>query len=155
MGTTTQPIKNKKDLLNFRNYYKVIKKKPRNYALIVLGLNSALRIGDLLSLHWQQVYNSKTGQYCEHISIIEEKTNKQNTIAINSAITEALDFYRHSLDTIKPADYIFPSQKSPYKKLSRSQAFRLYYWWVSIIIHLMKSPSIIFVLIRRRKMKFI
>ena len=33
MGTT-QPIRNKKTLGNFRNYYKKEENKPRNYALI-------------------------------------------------------------------------------------------------------------------------
>lgn len=41
MGTT-QPIRDKKTLENFRNYYKKEENKPRNYALIVFGLNSAL-----------------------------------------------------------------------------------------------------------------
>lgn len=49
MGTT-QPIRNKKTLENFRNYYKKEENKPRNYALIVFGLNSALRISDILNL---------------------------------------------------------------------------------------------------------
>ena len=50
--SATQPIKNKNDLTRFRNYYKEEELKPRNYALIVMGLNSALRIGDILSLRW-------------------------------------------------------------------------------------------------------
>ena len=52
MGTT-QPIRNKKTLENFRNYYKKEENKPRNYALIVFGLNSALRISDILNLKWK------------------------------------------------------------------------------------------------------
>lgn len=42
--SATQPIKNKNDLTRFRNYYKEEELKPRNYALIVMGLNSAFRI---------------------------------------------------------------------------------------------------------------
>ena len=57
MGTT-QPIRNKKTLENFRNYYKKEENKPRNYALIVFGLNSALRISDILNLKWKDVCNS-------------------------------------------------------------------------------------------------
>lgn len=53
MGTT-QPIRNKKTLENFRNYYKKEENKPRNYALIVFGLNSALRISDILKLKWER-----------------------------------------------------------------------------------------------------
>ena len=54
MGTT-QPIKNESQLVEFRNYYKEREYNPRNYALIVTGLNSALRIGDILSLRWRDV----------------------------------------------------------------------------------------------------
>lgn len=43
----TQPIKDEEMLKNFRNYYRDIEPNPRNYALIVFGLNSALRISDI------------------------------------------------------------------------------------------------------------
>ena len=81
MGTT-QPIRNKKTLENFRNYYKKEENKPRNYALIVFGLNSALRISDILKLKWKDVCNS-TG-YLEHIIVTEkcvgiEPCNKGST----------------------------------------------------------------------------
>lgn len=51
MGTT-QPIRNKKTLENFRNYYKKEENKPRNYALIVFGLNSGITaLADILNLN--------------------------------------------------------------------------------------------------------
>ena len=51
MGTT-QPIRKEDELYSFRMYYADEKPNVRNYTLIVLGLNTALRIGDLLSLKW-------------------------------------------------------------------------------------------------------
>lgn len=124
MGTT-KPIKNKGKLMQFRNYYKDTEYKPRNYALIVLGLNSALRIGDILSLRWQDVYIESKGDYHKHISIIEKKTGKENVLALNRSSREALDFYRKSLESFNEENYIFVSQKAPHNKLSRSQAFRI------------------------------
>ena len=56
MGTT-QPIRKDDELYSFRMYYADEKPNVRNYTLIVLGLNTALRIGDLLSLKWSSVYN--------------------------------------------------------------------------------------------------
>lgn len=123
--STTQPIKDKKKLLRFRNYYKYLEYKPRNYALIVLGLNSALRIGDILSLHWNDVYCAQTKKYKEHISVTEKKTGKENTLAINSSSMEALELYRTSLKSFHEENYIFTSQKAPCQPLSRSQAFRI------------------------------
>ena len=117
MGTT-QPIRDKKTLENFRNYYKKEENKPRNYALIVFGLNSALRISDILNLKWKDVCNS-TG-YLEHIIVTEKKTGKKNVLALNRATKEALNYYRKTLDTIVPEHYILKDEP-----ITRSQAFRI------------------------------
>ena len=122
MGTT-QPIRNKKTLENFRNYYKKEENKPRNYALIVFGLNSALRISDILKLKWKDVCNS-TG-YLEHIIVTEKKTGKKNVLALNRATKEALDYYRKTIETIDSEHYIFSSQKFKDEPITRSQAFRI------------------------------
>ena len=97
MGTT-QPIRNKQHLEHFRNYYMNEENKPRNYALIVFGLNSALRISDILDLKWKDVCNS--AGYLDHIIVMEQKTGKKNVLTLNRATKEALDYYRKTLDTI-------------------------------------------------------
>ena len=122
MGTT-QPIRNKKTLENFRNYYKKEENKPRNYALIVFGLNSALRISDILNLKWKDVCNS--AGYLEHIIVTEKKTGKKNVLALNRATKEALDYYRKTIETIDSEHYIFSSQKVKDEPITCSQAFRI------------------------------
>lgn len=122
---TTVPIKNKQQLATFRNHYKEINYNPRNYALIVLGLNSALRIGDILSLRWSDVYLGAQKGYRCHLSIIETKTKKQNTLALNASSREALELYRNSLKHFDPDAFIFTSQKAPHTSICRSQAFRI------------------------------
>ncbi len=119
------PIKNRKKLTRFRNYYKEVKYHPRNYALIVLGLNSALRIGDILSLRWRDVYVDSRKEYRPHLSVTEMKTGKKNILAINDSSKEALEFYRRSLDAFDRNNYIFASQKAPHNRICRSQAFRI------------------------------
>ena len=47
--STTEPIRNKTDLQKFMDYYAAIQPNPRNQALILLGLYTALRIGDILT----------------------------------------------------------------------------------------------------------
>lgn len=121
--STTKPIRDKEKLLKFRNYYRTEKLNPRNYALIVLGLNSALRISDLLSLRWNDLYQND--RYVEHIDIIEQKTGKENTLFLNCSSKEALEFYRQSLSRFDIDNYVFTGQKSPQKNLSRHQAFRI------------------------------
>ena len=117
----TQPIKNKDKLESFRNYYR--ESNPRNYALIILGLNTALRIGDVLSLQWKDLYAN--GDFKSHIVIREQKTGKMNQIAINSAVREALICYMGSSVEVCPNEYIFKTGKNSASHLSRQQAFRI------------------------------
>ena len=105
MGTT-QPIRNRKELQKFSTYYQTVKPHPRNYALIILGLNTALRISDLLQLQWSDVYDFYTQRFREHLLILEQKTGKQNYIALNKNAKNALRWY---MDTCFPqeCDYLF------------------------------------------------
>ena len=125
--STTKPIRNKSQLNYFRNYYKNIEYNPRNYALIVLGLNSALRIGDLLTLHWNDIYNEHEKKYRKHITLIEKKTGKINTLLLNKSSREALELHRQTQTPMHSNgnDFVFQSQKSPYHNISRSQAFHI------------------------------
>ena len=79
MGTT-QPIRNKDELAAFRMYYKDIHPNRRNYCLIVMGLNTALRISDLLKLKWDNVYNFEHHVFRSHFLINEQKTGKDVTL---------------------------------------------------------------------------
>ena len=67
----TYPIKDKEALHSFRDYYKDTRPNPRNYSLIVTGLNTAFRISDLLSLRWRDV--CRTDGYCAIISASQNK----------------------------------------------------------------------------------
>ena len=90
MGTT-EPIRDKEDLKNFLNYYKKDHPSPRNYAMTVLGLHTALRISDVLNLKWENVYNFQKNCFLEHICLCEKKTGKQTIIAVNTHVKEALE----------------------------------------------------------------
>ena len=124
--STTIPIKDKKRLEEFKNYY-LKKKNYRNYALIVTGLNTALRISDILSLKWSDVYNFSTGQFKSHIELCEQKTGKHSTIALNNAATSALRCLIEYLPACELycENYIFASQKTPGRPIGRVQAYRI------------------------------
>lgn len=113
--STTQPIKSKGKLEQFRNYYKDVEWNPRNYALIVLGLNSALRISDILSLRWKHVYSETDEKFRNHIIVNEQKTGKEKILAINPPAKEALDLYRTSLSEISEKHYILRGGSVPIK----------------------------------------
>ena len=123
MGTT-QPIRDISEIEELKNYYYYEKPNLRNYALICLGINSALRISDLLTLRWDNVYDFMENHFYKHIIVIEQKTRKQAQIALNKNARHALDIYKNSILQLKPEDFLFPG-KTPSSHLSRSQAFRL------------------------------
>lgn len=123
--STTQPIKDMSQIQLMKDYYTNQKPNPRNYALFCLGINSALRISDLLQLRWENVYNFEKQCYRKHLSITEQKTKKQTQIAVNDSIKDALERYRISLPTLEPGAYIFPGGRDRSKSLSRVQAYRI------------------------------
>ncbi len=122
--STTQPMRNKNDLNNFKNFYKVNKPNIRNYTLITLGLNSALRISDLLNLKWKDVYDDETSVFFKHLDLVEMKTGKHQTIRLNKNATTALSEFRESTNYHNFDDYIFFGRDRSIP-LSRSQAYRI------------------------------
>ena len=121
--STTQPIKNKKELSALKNFY--LKKEPnlRNYALICTGINTALRISDILELTWEDVYDFRQMHFRPHLTLQEKKTGKKTVIALNRSLQKALAIYKDSLPPQKPSQFIFPGKNS--LSLSRCQAFRI------------------------------
>lgn len=124
--STTQPIRDIQKLHIFKEYYLAYKPRPRNYALCILGLNTALRISDILRLKWGDVYDFTKKEYLSHISVVEHKTGKTNQIALNFTLEETLHNYYCSQRTAPSAeDYLFQSRKGQNHPLGRSQAFRI------------------------------
>mgnify|MGYP002508566373 CR=1 FL=1 len=124
--STTIPIKDKDVLEEFKNYY-LKKENYRNYLLIVIGLNTALRISDILPLKWSDVYNFSDGRFKSHLELNEQKTGKHSVIALNSAAVSALRCLMEHLPSSKCCreTYIFASQKTENKPIGRVQAYRI------------------------------
>lgn len=119
--STTYPIRKQTALKQFKTYY-LQQNNLRNYTLIVLGLNTALRISDLLTLRWQDVYFHREHRFREHICLTEQKTGKSTMIAINDSILEALQQY---FDNNLPEEVLFPNNRGDNTPLSRYQAYRI------------------------------
>lgn len=122
--STTQPIRNIEQLKQFKNYYRYEKPNARNYMLIIIGLNSALRISDILPLTYGDIYDFYKKEWKTHIAIREQKTGKLNRVLINKEIRSVLehcsDYSHHQED-----DWLFESQIQSNMPLSRFQAYRL------------------------------
>ena len=125
MGTTI-PIRDLTELDMLKKYYIEKEYNPRNYALISLGFNTALRISDILSLKWGNIYNEKNNKFYSHLTVCEKKTGKTNRIILNPSVISAMTIYINSLsdENIKGEKYIFAGRNEN-KHLCRSQAFRI------------------------------
>ena len=125
---TAQPIRNAEDLKNFKKYYKEINPNERNQLLIIMGLNTALRISDILSLRWGDIYDFDKEQFRTHIMLTERKTGKISSIFVNRSIHEMLVGYKEHLrlqgKAVRRYQYLFRTSSKNHP-ISRTQAFRI------------------------------
>lgn len=111
------PIREKKQIEILKIYLK--SKCIRDYLLFVVGINSNLRISDLLELKVEDVWMGKKCR--EYISLKEKKTGKFKKIIINESMEKAIKEY---IKSEKPQmnEYLFRSRKGDNKSISRQQA---------------------------------
>ena len=119
----TTPIRSKQDIEIIKNYY-LEKERYRDYALFVMGINTALRISDMLLLKWESVFDYSRDMYRRHLDIIEQKTQKHSVIAINRSCVEALDLLKcHT--TTSEKEYIFCRENDHFSHISRNRAYHI------------------------------
>lgn len=124
--STTQPIRDPALLHEFKDFYLEKERNIRNYTLCILGLNTALRITDVLELRWGDLYDFSRNCFLEHLTVIEKKTGKSNTIALNHTVIDTLTAYRaHFSSALVEDTCLFPSRKGVNQPISRCQAFRI------------------------------
>ncbi|MCM1174363.1 MAG: tyrosine-type recombinase/integrase [Blautia sp.] len=124
MGTT-KPIRKMEDIKKLECYFRE-KEEWRNYTLVVIGLNTALRISDILELKWHDVYNFADMKYKEHIVLKEKKTEKETQIKLNCRSIEALDSFRQVIVELTPQLYIFKSSRTHENRpINRYQAYKI------------------------------
>ena len=123
---TSEPIRNADQLVRFRQFYAQECPSPRNQLLVVMGLNTALRVSDILSLRWRDVYDFRLRRFFSHIVLTEQKTGKKNQILMNKSLADSLWGFLDSqggTEDVGEGDFIFQGKcKAP---LSRVQAWRV------------------------------
>lgn len=120
----SEPLRSFEDIEKIKRYF-YERNRIRDYALFTLGINIALRIGDLLKLTWDDVYNFDTKEFRSHIVIKEQKTSKKNTVALNLNARSALEDLKNSNISIKKDDYVFQSRLKRKRPIHRSRAYNI------------------------------
>jgi integrase len=118
----TEPIRNKKDVKAMERYY-LDSGEFRNHALVVMSVYTALRVSDLLSLQWDDVYDFKLRRVRESIRLIERKTGKSKIVALHKKVLRAL-MLLISWQEIAPGGAVFESRKTR-QAIGRVQAYRI------------------------------
>lgn len=112
MKRIVEPIRNKKEIKDVEQY--LAEKSCRNRLIFVLGINSGLRVSDILALNISDVRN-KT-----HISIKEQKTSKYKKFPINKKLKLLIEDFIKDKPDKQP---LFLSHKK--YRLDRSQVYRM------------------------------
>lgn len=108
-----QPIRDKEVIAKFKT--ELLKKSYRDCMMFILGINTGLRISDILNFKVSDV-KSHT-----HISITEKKTGKNKRFLINDMLRKEIDRY---IDGMNDDMYLFPSRTGD-KPITRVQAYRI------------------------------
>jgi integrase len=120
----TEPIRSKSDIRRLTSYY-LKKGLLRNHLLVVMGLHTALRIGDLLRLRFCDV-TEEDGSFKTCLTLTEKKTGKVRTIALHKDALRALRLYTTGLGgRVSRGDFIFASSRKHGTAICRTTAWRI------------------------------
>jgi integrase len=118
-----QPIRDPKKIVAMRELLRA--QNPRDELLFIVGINTALRISDLLSLTLSDVTDI-SGKILEEISMKEQKTGKIRSFPLNRVIRENLAEWLPRLEANENLNAsLFPSQKGEGEAITRWHARRV------------------------------
>ncbi|MEB8717514.1 tyrosine-type recombinase/integrase, partial [Bacillus cereus] len=108
-----QPIRDSEQIQQIKEYLK--EKNARNYILFVMGINTGLRISDILKLKVGDLKGS-------HISMREMKTGKQKRIQITAALKRELRWFNENRED---DEYLLKSRQGKNRPIGRSMAYKI------------------------------
>ncbi len=122
-----QPIRDRKKISAIKGNLK--RYSPRDFLLFTLGINTGLRISDILKLKVEDVKES-SGEIKEYLDLNEKKTKKQRLIYIDDEVKKALEYYFDKTRVYDLDRYLFISKTTHINKpISRIRAWQLINMW--------------------------
>ncbi|APH06463.1 tyrosine-type recombinase/integrase [Bacillus weihaiensis] len=110
-------IKDFSQLLKMKEYLKT--RSPRDYCLFLLGINTGIRIYDLLHLHVGDFVDEKQ----EVQAFMKSSIHLNPPVYLNQNVREAIEECISYLQ-LQPSDYLFKSKKTC-APITRQQAYRI------------------------------
>lgn len=120
---TVEPIRDLKKIDAVKKYL-LGAGKIRDHALFVLGINTGLRISDLLNLKWSDILD-QNWKFKDSIYIREKKTGKEKKFPINKNAKKALRRLSDSLSDVGYSYPVFLSRQGGLEPISRCSAYRM------------------------------
>ena len=114
-----QPIRDKNKLEEMKEELK--KNGTRDYLLFLLGINTGLRVSDIVKLQVKDVKDT-SGAMKEYVTIIEKKTKKTKKFPICNGLLAELTKYTSNM---QQDEFLFKSQKGTNKPITEVQAYRI------------------------------
>lgn len=112
-ANAVEPIRELEKIQEIKDY--LLRRSYRDYFLFIFGINSGLRISDILPLRVMDV------RYTKHLKVREKKTGNARKTIITDALKNEIEKYtKKSADS----DYLFPSRKGE-QPISRIQAWQI------------------------------
>lgn len=111
-----QPIRDTSMIAGVKS--SLMKKSYKYYIMFTIGINTGLRVSDILSLKVSDV------SYRSHIIIKEMKTDKIKRFLINAQLQKELQKYIKEEDLMEH-NYLIYSNKGNNKPIGRVQAYRV------------------------------
>jgi site-specific recombinase XerD len=122
-----EPIRDSKKIAQIKNLLRG-EGRFRDLLFFTLGINTALRVSDLLKLTIGDFFN-EDGSLKERFWIREEKRGKRQEVIINDNIADTLEEYleAYSFITDSPDNYLFFNTRTKQRNqpISRKQAWKL------------------------------
>ena len=121
-----EPIRDRKKIAQIKNLLRG-EGRFRDLLLFTVGVNTALRISDLLQLQIGQFLDDR-GRYKHRFWIHEQKRNKRHEVVINQSIREALEEYLEAYPGVaeNSGHFVFFNTKtnSYFEPIKRGQAWK-------------------------------
>lgn len=111
-----QPIRDLTKIEKMKTLLKQSNPTGRDYILFITGINTGLRISDILKLKVSNILNQT------HIIITEQKTGKFKRFPVNNTLQTEIQTYVKQ-NNLSDTDYLFASKKGENQPIQRNQAY--------------------------------